>query len=96
MSRRIELADYTHLIIACLLHDIGYVRGVLSGDTADEFVVDDDGAPISLPGGVGCIAHALPRSTIEAVCHRTTWQFSPELTSSESPGQSDRPLPAFA
>ena len=51
MSRRIEPADYTHLIIACLLHDIGYVRGVLSGDTADEFVVDDHGGRITLPRG---------------------------------------------
>jgi hypothetical protein len=51
MSRRIELADYTHLIIACLLHDIGYVRGVLSGDTADEFVVDSKGGRITLPRG---------------------------------------------
>ena len=25
--------DYAHLIIACLLHDIGYVRGILAGDT---------------------------------------------------------------
>jgi hypothetical protein len=28
MSRRIEPADYSHRIVACLLHDIGYVRGV--------------------------------------------------------------------
>jgi hypothetical protein len=26
--------DYAHLIIACLVHDIGYVRGVLKGDRA--------------------------------------------------------------
>src|SRR4051812_18477462 len=32
MSRRIESSDYIHLIVACLLHDIGYVRGILSGD----------------------------------------------------------------
>jgi HD domain len=51
MSRRIEPSDYTHLIIACLLHDIGYVRGVLSGDTADEFVVSEDGSKIALPRG---------------------------------------------
>ena len=37
MSRRVEPSDYAHLITACLLHDIGYVRGVLSGDTEDEF-----------------------------------------------------------
>jgi hypothetical protein len=51
MSRRIEPSDYTHLIIACLLHDIGYVRGILSGDTADEFVVDDKGRRVALPRG---------------------------------------------
>src|SRR6266568_4455667 len=51
MSRRIEPSDYTHLIMACLLHDIGYVRGILSGDTADEFVVSDDGSKIALPRG---------------------------------------------
>ena len=51
MSRRIEPADYTHLIVACLLHDIGYVRGVLSGDTADEFVIDSHGGRKSLPRG---------------------------------------------
>ena len=27
--------DYAHLLIACLLHDIGYVRGILPGDTDD-------------------------------------------------------------
>ncbi|WOH49182.1 HD domain-containing protein [Bradyrhizobium sp. sBnM-33] len=51
MSRRIEPSDYTHLIVACLLHDIGYVRGILSGDTDDEFVVDEDGRRIALPRG---------------------------------------------
>jgi hypothetical protein len=51
MSRRIDPADYTHLIIACLLHDIGYVRGVLSGDTDDEFVVDENGSRVRLPRG---------------------------------------------
>jgi hypothetical protein len=51
MSRRIEPSDYIHLIIACLLHDIGYVRGILSGDTEDEFVVGDNGRRITLPRG---------------------------------------------
>lgn len=51
VSRRIEPSDYSHLIIACLLHDIGYVRGVLSGDTETEFVVDDSGKKITLPRG---------------------------------------------
>jgi len=51
MSRGIEPSDYTHLIVACLLHDIGYVRGILSGDTADEFVVSEDGSKVALPRG---------------------------------------------
>jgi hypothetical protein len=51
MSRRIEPSDYLHLILACLFHDIGYVRGALSGDTDDEFVVSDKGDRIVLPRG---------------------------------------------
>ena len=51
LSRRIEPSDYSHLIVACLLHDIGYVRGILSGDTETEFVVDSSGTKITLPRG---------------------------------------------
>jgi len=51
VSRRPEPADYAHLIVACLLHDIGYVRGILSGDTETEFVIDDQGSRITLPRG---------------------------------------------
>ena len=51
MCQRIEPADYSHLIVACLLHDIGYVRGVLSGDTETEFVIDASGKKITLPRG---------------------------------------------
>lgn len=51
MCERIEPADYNHLITACLLHDIGYVRGVLKGDSKSEFVVDQSGKKVSLPRG---------------------------------------------
>lgn len=51
LSQRIEPSDYSHLIVACLLHDIGYVRGILSGDTDTEFVVDRSGEKITLPRG---------------------------------------------
>jgi hypothetical protein len=51
MSERIEPEDYSHLIVACLLHDIGFVRGVLSGDTKTEFVIDDSGKTVKLPRG---------------------------------------------
>jgi len=51
LSHRIEPSDYSHLIVACLLHDIGLVRGVLSGDTKTEFVVDRSGRTVTLPRG---------------------------------------------
>jgi hypothetical protein len=51
LSQGIEPTDYSHLIVACLLHDIGYVRGVLSGDTETEFVVDGSGKTIALSRG---------------------------------------------
>ena len=51
LSHRIEPSDYTHLIVACLLHDIGLVRGVLSGDTKTEFVIDRSGRTVTLPRG---------------------------------------------
>jgi hypothetical protein len=51
LSQRIEPEDYSHLIVACLLHDIGYMRGILRGDTETEFVVDGSGKKVPLPRG---------------------------------------------
>ncbi len=51
MCERIAPTDYSHLIIACLLHDIGYVRGVLKSDRESEFVIDRSGQTITLPRG---------------------------------------------
>jgi hypothetical protein len=58
LSQRIEPADYSHLIVACLLHDIGYMRGVLSGDTETEFVVNESGEKVTLPRGASDAALA--------------------------------------
>src|SRR5215510_227316 len=33
-------SDYSHFIIACLMHDIGYVRGIVKGDEDNCYVVD--------------------------------------------------------
>jgi hypothetical protein len=44
-------SDYAHLLVACLLHDIGYVRGVLSGDGDDGYVIDAKGNKVKLPRG---------------------------------------------
>lgn len=43
--------DWAHFIVACLAHDIGYVRGLLKEDTAHEFVADMEGNKVSLPRG---------------------------------------------
>ncbi len=44
-------SDYAHLLVACLLHDIGYVRGILSGDGADGYVIVAKGGKAKLPRG---------------------------------------------
>ena len=44
-------SDFEHLIIACLFHDIGYVRGVLNGDSADGYIIDAKGNKAELPRG---------------------------------------------
>ena len=51
LTERIEAAGYDHLIVACLLHDIGYVRGILKGDTKTHFVIDESGRTVTLPRG---------------------------------------------
>src|SRR5262245_40934096 len=43
--------DYSNFIVACLAHDIGYVRGVVKGDKDDGYVIDGTGRKISLPRG---------------------------------------------
>jgi hypothetical protein len=58
LGHRIEPDDYTHLVCACLLHDIGYVRGILSGDTESEFVINHEQVKITLPRGASDAALA--------------------------------------
>ena len=43
--------DYAHIIIACLVHDIGYVRGLFKEDGEDGFVIDATGGRVTLPRG---------------------------------------------
>ena len=44
-------SDFAHIIVACLFHDIGYVRGVLQGDDADGYVINAKGDKVKLPRG---------------------------------------------
>jgi hypothetical protein len=54
-GRRIERvvtpSDWAHTILAALTHDIGYVRGICPGDTADHFVIDTAGNTVTPPRG---------------------------------------------
>src|SRR5215475_5969682 len=35
--------DYAHVLIACLCHDIGYVRGILNCEQENAYVIDAKG-----------------------------------------------------
>jgi hypothetical protein len=43
--------DFAHVLIACMLHDIGYVRGIIQGDGPDGYVIDAKGGKTRLPRG---------------------------------------------
>jgi hypothetical protein len=43
--------DYSNFILACLTHDIGYVRGVVQGDGDGVYVADVTGRTVRLPIG---------------------------------------------
>src|SRR5215469_5629860 len=48
---QVSADDYAHIIIACLAHDIGYVRGLFKEDGKDGFVIDVTGKRVTLPRG---------------------------------------------
>jgi hypothetical protein len=67
LHARMLPADYAHLIIACLTHDIGYVRGVVPGDEDDSYVINSTGDKIKLPRGASDAAlmpHHVDRSKL--------------------------------
>jgi hypothetical protein len=51
MLRPTTATDYANFILACLTHDIGYVRGIVQGDTDDSYVADLTGRTVRLPRG---------------------------------------------
>jgi hypothetical protein len=51
LSRSTTAEDYANFILACLIHDIGYVRGVVQGDEEDSYVADVTGRTIHLSRG---------------------------------------------
>jgi hypothetical protein len=60
-------SDYAHVLIACLLHDIGYVRGILGGDGAEGYVIDAKGQKVKLSRGssdAALLPHHVDRSKL--------------------------------
>ncbi|MEM7289611.1 MAG: metal-dependent phosphohydrolase [Pseudomonadota bacterium] len=51
LSEDVSPEDWLHYITALLVHDIGYVRGICSQDTADEFVINEAGEVVRPPRG---------------------------------------------
>jgi hypothetical protein len=47
----IQPTDWLHFLVALLCHDIGYVRGVLQGDTAGRYITGVDHELVELPAG---------------------------------------------
>ena len=51
LSRPTTANDYANFILACLTHDIGYVRGIVQGDGDESYVADLSGRTVRLPRG---------------------------------------------
>jgi hypothetical protein len=51
IAKRLTPADWLHMTVALLCHDVGYVRGACRGDTSTEVVVDLAGTRLTLPRG---------------------------------------------
>lgn len=51
LHKHMDADGYAHVIIACLFHDIGYVRGLLAGDDSDGFVINETGQKVTLARG---------------------------------------------
>ena len=67
---QVTATDYAHIIIACLFHDLGYVRGLFEEDGDDGFLIDAAGGKVTLPRGssdAGLISYHVDRSKLYAM-----------------------------
>lgn len=51
VHQEVGAEDAAHFLLACLLHDIGYVRGICSGDTGSVVAINGAGDVIEWPRG---------------------------------------------
>jgi hypothetical protein len=78
LHTHMSASDYAHIILACLAHDIGYVRGVVTGDGPDGFVVNASGDRLKLPRGASDAAllpHHVDRSKLYALERFQSFDF---------------------
>ena len=67
LLKETNASDYAHVLVACLYHDIGYVRGILNGDSADEYIIDAKGNRATVPRGssdAALLPHHVDRSKL--------------------------------
>jgi hypothetical protein len=70
--------DFAHLLVACLLHDIGYVRGILKGDGADGYIIDARGKRANVPRGssdAALLQYHVDRSKLFVMDRISTGEF---------------------
>ena len=70
--------DFAHLLVACLLHDIGYVRGILKGDGADGYIIDARGKRANVPRGssdAALLQYHVDRSKLIVMDRISTGEF---------------------
>ncbi len=51
MVQRVTPEDWLHFLVALLVHDIGYVRGICRQDGENHVVIDEDGNVVTPPRG---------------------------------------------
>jgi hypothetical protein len=51
LLKETNASDFAHVIVACLCHDIGYVRGILNDDSTDGYAIDAKGNKAELSRG---------------------------------------------
>jgi len=86
--------EYANVILACLAHDIGYVRGLFKDDDADGFVIDATGGKVMLPRGssdAALMAHHVDRSKLY-VMRRVTAPFDKQRIADAIEGTRFPPL----
>src|ERR1019366_9130248 len=101
LHARMPVDDYAHVIIACLAHDIGYVRGLFREDDADGFVIDSSGGKVTLPRGASdaaLMSHHVDRSKlyvmtrIEGIPGLSKQRIADAIEGTRFPGVEGQPL----